>query len=152
MVETIKRMTSTRDMSLPQWGDAPRFPPAQGSFHSYHNPGYKNMGDNVRCGLLEFLPSKGASFTHEYWGIVQAAQVPPHISFHRKKDANFALSCIQSDLHHRLGRTHNAASINRHQIPTIPCDEGGWARIDDLLTMDMLWTHESRRIDNPLTS
>ena len=73
VVETITRMTSARDTSLPQRGDAPKFPLAPHSFHGYSNPSYKNMGDNVKCGLVEPLPTKGASFAHEDWGIVQAA-------------------------------------------------------------------------------
>ena len=82
---------------------------------------------------------------HEDWGTVQAAEPPRLIDYHRKKDANRGLSCIQSDLWYRLGRTHSA-----RQPINILCDEGGWVKIDDFLTMDILWRHESRRIDNPL--
>ena len=57
VVEAIERMTSTRDMSLPQRCDAPKYPRFQGSSHGCKSPGYKNMGDNVGCGLLELLAS-----------------------------------------------------------------------------------------------
>ena len=128
--QVIKCMTSTRDMDLP--------------------PSYQNMGDNVRCGLLELLPPKGVSSAHEDWGLIQAAQAPRRISFHCKRDANWTLSSIHSDLRHRLGRTHHTASINRHQISTIPCDEGGWVKIDEILKVDVLWPHESPRTDGAL--
>ena len=57
--QVIKCMTSTQNMDLPQRGDAPKFPPCARQLPWLFNPSYQNVGDNVRCGLLELLPLKG---------------------------------------------------------------------------------------------
>ena len=39
-----------------------------------------------------------------------------------------------------------------HQsLQSIPCDEGGWVRLDKLLSNELLWTHRSRRVGYPLS-
>ena len=92
-------------------------------------------------------PVQGCIFCVRRLGCSQA---PRLINYNREKDANWALPCIQSDLQRRLGLAHQCVSVSRRQISTIPCDEDGWVKIDDTLAMEILWTHESRRIDNPL--
>ena len=65
-------------------------------------------------------------------------------------NASWALSCIQTDLRHHIGRVAGTTyldgrcSIRLHEV--IRCDEGGWVHIDDLVRMEVLWTSHTRRI------
>ena len=60
----------------------------------------------------------------------------------------WALSCIQSDLRHRVARVAGTTFLDgrchvRFQ-DVIRCDEGGWVKIDDLIRMEVLWNHVGR--------
>ena len=88
-------------------------------------------------------------FIHHKWNIVNAC-VPRDLIHYDKQNASWALRCIQADLRHRIGRkegtTHLDSRCTAKFEQVIPCDDGGWVKIDDLIKMEVLWTHHSRKI------
>ena len=72
------------------------------------------------------------------------------MNYYDKQNASWALCCIQADLRHRIGRkegtTHLDSRCTAKFEQVIPCDDGGWVKIDDLIKMEVLWTHHSRKI------
>ena len=109
------------------------------------------MSDNVKGGILDLVPTEGARFIHNKWNIIDACR-PRDMSRRAMNNASWALSCIQMDLRHHLGRVagrtylDGRGSMQFHEV--IRCDEGGWVHIDDLVRMEVLWTAQSRGITN----
>eukprot|EP00439_Symbiodinium_sp_Y106_P080074 s2620_g18.t2 len=72
------------------------------------------------------------------------------MNYYDKQNASWALCCIQADLRHRIGRkegtTHLDSRCTAKFEQVIPCDDGGRVKIDDLIKMEVLWTHHSRKI------
>ena len=99
----------------------------------YVNEGYQSIADGVRGGTLDLMPIKGAKFL---WSL----SIP----------ASGALSCIQSDLRHRIARAPGTTFLDKHNAvrlqTIIRCDEGGWVRVDDLVRNEILWTHRIREL------
>ena len=65
-------------------------------------------------------------------------------------NVSWALSCIQTDLRHHIGRLGGSTYLDgrcstRFQ-DVIRCDEGGWVHTEDLVRMEVLWTAQSRQI------
>ena len=91
----------------------------------------------------------GAQFIHRDWNIVKSYR-PQDVSRQAAKLASWAMSSIQMDLRHHIGRVSGTTtldgrgSILLHEV--IRCDEGGWVSIDDLVRMEVLWTARSRDI------
>ena len=107
------------------------------------------MADGVRGGILDFVPLKGAKFVHRDWEIVDTC-IPRDMNRQAMRNAMWALSCIQSDLRHRVARVAGTTFLDgrchvRFQ-DVIRCDEGGWVKIDDLIRMEVLWNHNTREI------
>ena len=62
-------------------------------------------------------------------------------------NVSWALSCIQTDLRHHIGRLGGSTYLDgrcstRFQ-DVIRCDEGGWVHTEDLVRMEVLWTAQS---------
>ncbi|CAE7562288.1 unnamed protein product, partial [Symbiodinium microadriaticum] len=150
VVDLIEQLSDHRDRRLPQRGDRPSYVYDENT-NSYTNPGYESIGGGrpIRCGILDLIPTKGASFINNRWDIVNEV-VLRNITRQRRLNADWALSCIQSDLRHRIARRPGSEWLdNRCQVAfssVIRCDEGGWVLIEDLVRHEPLWTHESRRI------
>ena len=101
----------TRDLSLPQRGDPRRYALVREQRGHYSNPAYVNIGDEVYCGILELMPHCGCSFAHPHWGLLPRAQARVLYNEEQNFYAKRALSCIQTDLRHKLGKA--AGSVNR---------------------------------------
>ena len=101
--------------------------------------------------ILELMPLEGVQFIHRDWNIVKSCR-PRDVSRHDKQQklSSWAMSCIQMDLRHHIGRVSGTTTLDgRGSIllrEVIRCDEGGWVSIDDLVRMEVLWTARSRDI------
>ena len=94
------------------------------------------------------MPLKGAKFVHREWEHVNTC-VPGNMRHNAMKHTKRALSCLQSDLRRRLARVAGTTFLdtrNTVRQTVISCDEGGWVRVDDLVRMEMLWTHRIREL------
>ena len=144
VAELIEEMSHHRDRCLPQRGDRPKFA-TNAEAGQYVNEGYRCIADNVHGGILDLIPVKGAKFLHRDWEIVDTC-IPRNVSRH---DATWALSCIQSDLRHRLVRVAGTKFFdNRNTVRLqniIRCDEGGSVQIDDLIRMEVLRDEDQRK-------
>ena len=103
VVELIEEMSDHRDGCFPQPGDRPRFAMDAETGQSVH-PGYRSIGDGVRGGILDLIPVRGTRFAHPNWEIVEHC-IPRNMSKHAGNRATWALSCVQSDLRHRIATT-----------------------------------------------
>ena len=146
--ELIGNASDHRDRCLPQRGDAPIYT-FNAETGAYDNRGYTCISDGVRGGILDLMPTEGAQFIHYRWNIVPAC-VPRDMNYYDKQNASWALRCIQADLRHGIGRkegtTHLDSRCTAKFEQVIPCDDGGWVKIDDLIKMEVRWTHHSRKI------
>ena len=135
-------------MSTSQRGDAHIYT-FNAETGAYDNRGYTCISDGVRGGILDLVPIEGAMVIHHKWNIVNAC-VPRDLIHYDKQNASWALRCIQADLRHRIGRkegtTHLDSRCTAKFEQVIPCDDGGWVKIDDLIKMEVRWTHHSRKI------
>ena len=151
VAELIESMSDHRDRCLPRRGDPPSFATdtRSGRRSLYVNEGYRCIGDNVRGGILDLMPLKGTQFLHREWEHVETC-MPYHMRQGAARMASWALSCIQADLRHRLVRAAGSTYLDKHNgaklHTVIKCDEGGWVLVDDLIKMEVLWTHHTRRL------
>ena len=150
VVDLVEELSDHRDRRLPQRGDRASYERDE-STGAWANDGYESIGGGrpIRCGILDMIPTRGARFINSRWEHVDTVVIR-NLNHHRRRLADWALSCIQSDLRHRIARRPGSeyldgqcrVSFNR----VIRCDEGGWVLIDELVRVEELWTHESRRI------
>ena len=95
------------------------------------------------------MPLDGAQFIHRDWNIVKSCRIQD-LTHRAVRNASWALSCIQMDLRHHIGRVAGTTTLDgRGSIllqEVIRCHEGGWVSIDDLVRMEVLWTARSRDI------
>eukprot|EP00439_Symbiodinium_sp_Y106_P022887 s4429_g2.t2 len=144
----IENVSDTRDRQLPQRGDQPKFAVDVGT-GLYVNKGYSCTSDGVKGRILELMPLEGVQFIHRDWNIVKSCR-PRDVSRQAAKLSSWAMSCIQMDLRHHIGRVSGTTTLDGrggillHDV--IRCDEGGWVSIDDLVRMEVLWTARSRDI------
>ena len=144
----IEQLADIRDRQLPQRGDQPKFA-TDVETGNYVNEGYSCIADNVRGGILDLMPLEGAQFIHGDWGEVKQCR-SRDLTREFWKNSWWALSRIQMDLRHHIGRVSGTTTLDgRDSIvlhDVIKCDEGGCVLIDDLVRMDVLWSSSSRRI------
>eukprot|EP00439_Symbiodinium_sp_Y106_P074980 s2566_g14.t1 len=146
--QMIEDASDHRDRCLTQRGDRPKWA-INADTGDYDNKGYACMSDNVKGGILDLLPIEGARFIHSRWNLVDTCR-PRNMTRSAMNNASWALSCIQTDLRHHIGRLGGSAYLDgrcstRFQ-DVIRCDEGGWVHIEDLVRMEVLWTAQSRQI------
>ena len=95
------------------------------------------------------MPIKSTKFFQREWGHVNTC-IPGNVRYGAMNHAKWALSCIQSDLRHRLARAPGTTFFDKHNAvrlqTVIRCDEGGWVRVDDLVRNEILWTHRIREL------
>ena len=100
--------------------------------------------ESVRGGILDLMPIKGAKFLHREWEHVNTC-IPGNLrmAYGAMNHAKWALSCIQSDLRHRLARGPGTTFLDKRnavRLQTIVrcrCDEGGWVLVDDLVRKEI---------------
>ena len=146
--QLIEEASDQRDRQLPQRGDRPKYAINADTGH-YDNAGYACMSDGVKGGLLDLLPIEGARFIHSKWNIIDTCRLRD-LNRRAMNNASWALTCIQMDLRHHIGRVAGTTYLDgrgstRFQ-DVIRCDEGGWVHIDDLVRMEVLWSSQSRGI------
>ena len=146
VVRCIQRNTSHRDIVIPQRGDRRlyQFVDDRNRNEGYTNAGYTCISDGVAGSIIEKIHYGGTQFCHPKWNIVDKAEP---MSFY---DRDQPVRCFQKDLRHGVGKIPGSYKVGRLPVPTIPCDEAGWVRLDKLLNMDVLSSHDSRRLDVPL--
>ena len=152
VLECIQISTSPRDISLPQRGGHRIFRRNDDRSPSgYENPGYTCVADGVYGDILEKLPPRGVQFCHPSWDDIIVAKPPREYTWMAEEAAKYALRFIQKDLRHHIGREDRAIYLDRSPIPTIRCDDGGWVKLEWLLSCELLWTHSERNIGYPLS-
>ena len=134
---------------MPQRGDRRLYPTCvNDSDHheGYVNPSYVCISDDVSCGLLEQLPDRACYFCHPDWR--QVGPDPPVVELEESRlwYAQQAVRNIQKDLRHYVGR-NTSFKIGQTDVPIIRCDDGAWVRLDFILQQDVLWCHQSRRLN-----
>ena len=103
------------------------------------NVGYVNIGKLVIGGDLRLLPIKGARFAHRHF----SALVPATSSNdnHRNRDYHRRIKSLGYDvqrlLRHRLA--NRETNYMHNQLPTIPCDTGGWVMLKDFINLENFW-------------
>ena len=103
------------------------------------NVGYVNIGKLVIGGDLRLLPIKGARFAHRHF----SALVPATSSNdnHRNRDYHRRIKSLGYDvqrlLRHRLA--NRETNYMHNQLPTIPCDTGGWVMLKDFIHLENFW-------------
>ena len=103
------------------------------------NMGYVNIGKLVIGGDLRLLPIKGARFAHRHF----SALVPATSSNdnHRNRDYHRRIKSLGYDvqrlLRHRLA--NRETNYMHNQLPTIPCDTGGWVMLKDFIHLENFW-------------
>ena len=144
----IENVSDTRDRQLPRRGDQPKFAVDVGT-GLHVNKGYSCTSDGVKGRILKLMPLEGVQFIHRDWNIVKSCR-PRDVSRQAAKLSSWAMSCIQMDFRHHIGRVSGTTTLDGrggillHDV--IRCDEGGWVSIDDLVRMEVLWTARSRDI------
>ena len=140
-MEIIEQRSSHRDRRLPQRGDTPLYT---------ENDAYRCMGERVRCGLLDIIPYNGARFFHNAWDGTNHS-ILRDMTPSRKRHAKWVGRVIQKDLRHHLARPQRTWVIdpaNREYYDgIIPCDEGGWVHVHNLIWNDALWCHSARGLN-----
>ena len=96
--------------------------------------------------LDDLTPERGCFFCHPDWSFVRRTGPFTDIEESRKWYAMEAVKFIQKDLRHYIGKT-GCYRIGNQEVPIIPCDDGGWVRLDVLLELDVVWCHRNRRLD-----
>ena len=104
----------------------------------------------VACGILEKMPDIGTAFCHPKCRIVEKDQPVSFYNPNQKWWDKQAVRHLRTDLRHHIGKAPGSYKVARSSIPTIQCDEAGLVRLDTLLNMDVLWSHEQRMLDQPL--
>ena len=92
----------------------------------YVNAGYSCIADHVRGGILDLMPLEGAQFIHRDWGEVKACR-PRDLTRDVWKTSWWALSRLQIDLRHHIGRVWPASVIQPSEISNLRVSLGAIA-------------------------